>query len=192
MDNKNPKYNSLAEWKKAEPKAYLAAKNKGLLDEICNLFGWSSKIKFEDYTEDEIFNLALRCKTFDAFVNNHKKAYYYACILNIEEKVKEAIEKKPKQKKRLYDKDYVLELVGKSSSYFSFCKEYKTASEVATKNNWNKEIFEIFDKKSWEAMKDVRAFCVYTQSKEFLSLFDEFKKTYVDIPYVDNVRYYND
>ena len=45
MDNKNPKYNSLAEWKKAEPKAYLAAKNKGLLDEICNLFGWSSKIK---------------------------------------------------------------------------------------------------------------------------------------------------
>ena len=37
-------------------------------------------------------------------------------------------------------------------------------------------------------MKDVRAFCAYTQSKEFLTLFNDFKKTYVDTPYFQGIK----
>ena len=39
------KYKSLAEWCKADNKAYEAAKRNGLFPEICELFGWKfSKI----------------------------------------------------------------------------------------------------------------------------------------------------
>jgi len=187
MDKKS-KYSSLSDWRKAEPKAYAGAKRKGLIDEICKTFGWEQK-KLVRYDENQIITLALRCKTFDGFIAKHKKAYECACELKIEDKVKKAIEDKLKKQKGLYTKEYVLELANKSSSYFSFCENYKSASKAAIKNNWDEEIFELIDKKKWEDMRDVRAFCAYTQSKEFLELFDKFKKTFVDIPYIKPYRY---
>jgi hypothetical protein len=61
-------------------------------------------------------------------------------------------------------------------------------NKVATKYKWDEEIFQLIDKNNWGAMKDVRAFCAYTQSKEFLTLFDDFKKTYVDTPYFQGIK----
>ena len=40
MDNKKPKYSSLAEWKKAERIAYKSAKYHNFIVEICLMFGW--------------------------------------------------------------------------------------------------------------------------------------------------------
>jgi hypothetical protein len=39
------KYNNRLEWKKAEPKAYSAAFDKGIIDEICEIFGWEKPPK---------------------------------------------------------------------------------------------------------------------------------------------------
>jgi len=40
MQKEKSKYNSFREWSKAEPKAYRAAKEKGLLEEIKKEFDW--------------------------------------------------------------------------------------------------------------------------------------------------------
>ena len=37
------KYNSLFEWNKTDPKAVAAAKQKGIINEICQMFGWEYK-----------------------------------------------------------------------------------------------------------------------------------------------------
>ena len=38
---KKLKYNSFIEWRKAEPLAYQAAKNRGMVDKICEEAGWA-------------------------------------------------------------------------------------------------------------------------------------------------------
>lgn len=194
MKNKKPKYNSLREWRKAEPSAYDAAKRKGLLIEICNRLGWEIKGEREKYSEAEILEVAERCKTFEIFTTKHKKAYKDACDLDIIEKVKEHINKlnlngNQNKRKVLYTKEYVIDLAKKSLSFYAFRNEHKTANEVAIKNGWDKEIFEILDEKQWNEMRDTRALCAYTQTKEFLAAFDKFKETFVDIPYIKTVRY---
>ena len=191
MENNPPKYKTLSEWRKAEPKAYAAAKAKNLLIEICNSFGWKLPKEKDKYDVVKILGLAEKCKTFESFTKKHKKAYQCACELNIVEIIKQRIDAKRRileRKSSRYTKDYVFELASNSSSYDSFCKD-KLASDIARRNNWTEEILKIIDKKQWDDLKDCRAFSAFTQTKEFLDRFDEFKKTYVDIPYFERVRY---
>lgn len=57
METRKPKYNSLSEWKKAEPNAYAASYYNGLLPKICDLFGW------KQFMIKKVINLTLNdCK----------------------------------------------------------------------------------------------------------------------------------
>jgi hypothetical protein len=68
MENKS-KYNSLAEWSKADPNAYSAARRLKMIPEICNMFGWKNSKYSRRNTESDVlsklgldFNEYEKCK----------------------------------------------------------------------------------------------------------------------------------
>jgi hypothetical protein len=78
------KYKTLLEWKVADPKAYTAAKSKGLLIKICELFGWDlPTIRGENgkYDKASILKLAQEYSG-DSFRSDYKNEYNYAAKEN--------------------------------------------------------------------------------------------------------------
>lgn len=56
------KYKTLREWNKSDPKAYKAADRQGLLDEICEMFGWKRDTKAYYWTKERCLKIALTCE----------------------------------------------------------------------------------------------------------------------------------
>jgi len=171
-------YTSLTKWKQADNSLYDLAKRKGLIQTICDRFGWENTSVYpfgrKQYDEEEIIEIARKSKSFEAFTTKNRTAYSEAKRLNILLKVKENIGKA--KKKNLYTKEYVFELAKDCSHYYIFKSKHAYAYNMALKNNWEEELYQFFCKKEWDEGKDVRLFCAFTQSSEFLNMFEEFKE----------------
>jgi len=69
MENKNPKYGSMQQWRRAEPKAYQSALKMGLLPNICNKLDWNHVYpNAKNYTYKKI---GLVCKDVKYLVDNN-------------------------------------------------------------------------------------------------------------------------
>ena len=79
-----------------------------------------------------------------------------------------------------YTKEYVFELAEKHDTMCSFVAEHGYASRVAEKKGWLSELDDLFAKKKWDRMKDVRMFFAFTNTKAYREAFDKFKETYVE------------
>jgi hypothetical protein len=63
MKKENSKYKSSGEWKKANPSAYATAQANGLLDKICEHFGWVKHRNSSYWTLEMCKEDALKHKT---------------------------------------------------------------------------------------------------------------------------------
>lgn len=170
------KYKTLTDWKKADPRAYDAAKKQDLIAEICTEFGWENTsippYGRKQLEKEEIIELAQLSKTLEKFGVKHPRAYRQADRLDMLEEVKENIGKRVKPKDPEYTKEAVLELANKSYSMYLFESDHKNAYKIAAKNGWLDDVADIF----WKKGEDVRIFGLFTSTKEFNDLFDKFKE----------------
>ena len=180
------KYKSLTEFKKDNPAAYSAAKRKGLIQKLCDTFGWknTSQLKRErkQYTEEDILFLAKDCRSLKAFQTNYKGAYSEAKALNILDKVKQNIGLNPK--KKTLTKDEVLRLAEKYYTFFSFQDGEKEAAKIVEQKGWSEDVRYVIKKKEWERLKGWRALNAYMQTKEFKDGMEVFEKTFVDEEFI--------
>lgn len=63
------KYNSLYEWKLADKKAYEAARNRGMLQNICNMFGWELPLEKSTLNLEEMLK---KCEEYGTLTNLRK------------------------------------------------------------------------------------------------------------------------
>jgi hypothetical protein len=61
-------YKSLTEWKNAHLETFIYAKNRGILDEICESFGWRKPRKTDN--ADELITIKLTQEEFDIIVTS--------------------------------------------------------------------------------------------------------------------------
>lgn len=176
-------YKSLTEWKQADLKAYNNARTKGLLQEICDEFGWENTSIYPygraRYTKEQIIQIARNSDSLHKFRRDNAGANTDAEFYGISYQVKCSIGL-DKPKKITYNKKYILALANDFEYLHSFETKHKYAYRTAVKKGWLPELEEKFRQKEWNRLKEVRAFGAFTQTEEFNKAFEEFKNTYIE------------
>jgi hypothetical protein len=78
MKQTKSKYKSSGEWKKADPSAYATARLMGLMDRICERFGWSPNRPTGYWTKERCLEDALKYKTRNDWQTSKKSGYHSA------------------------------------------------------------------------------------------------------------------
>ena len=134
---KKPLYNSLEEWRKAEPVAYKSAFYKGKLEEICEKFGWENKINKPNgyWTLELCKEVALKCNSKNEFRKKYSGAYGSSCENKwLDECCSHMINgKKPSG---YWTIEKCKEAALKYNFRKEFQKKYATVYQTARKNNW--------------------------------------------------------
>ena len=138
MQNKKLLYNSLKEWKKANPNAYAAAKKFGLIEKICSKFDWECKIRVK-WTKEMCFEEAKKYKVKEHWKKNSLSSY--ACARRkgwYEDLIAHMID--GCTPKNFWTKEKCLEEALKHNCKTDFMRSEKGAYSAADKNGWLDEI----------------------------------------------------
>ena len=140
---KKPLYNSLKEWRKAEPIAYQAAINKDAIKMICEKFGWEhiKKNKQSNYwTLEKCTELSLKCNSRSEFSEKYGSAYKIAKINNWLEEccAHMIIIRRPVG---YWTLERCKKVALKCSSRTEFHKKHGDAHSAAIRNSWIDECY---------------------------------------------------
>lgn len=132
-------YKSLNEWNKAEPNAYASANKQGLVERICNIFGWEYT-KPTKWNEINCLNEAQNFKTITEwqkksngslkYARNKGEAFWNKCIEHMDSV------QKPKG---YWTKKRCLEVAQKCKTKVEWIKKFGTSYAIASKNGWVEE-----------------------------------------------------
>lgn len=78
MQKEKSKYKSSGEWKKADPSAYATAQAKGLLNKICEHFGWDKNNHTGYWILEKCKEDALKYRTRNEWQQAKKSGYWSA------------------------------------------------------------------------------------------------------------------
>ena len=129
------KYNSLKDWKKANPKEYNKAKNRGIIDIIAKEMGWEKELH-SYWTYDKCLEEALKCGSKTKWYDLHRVSFNIArkngWLSEIDSILKPLIAKrlsqlykKNKKDDPKYDYDKFLELAEEFKNNFHNANSYK-------------------------------------------------------------------
>ena len=140
------KYNSLGEWRRAAPLVYASAKGKGILDQICDKFGWTIKHKTKPNKPIGFWNVKENCledakqfKTKASWVKNNsspcisarKNGWLDECCAHM------IFNEKPIG--YWNDKDLCISESKKYKTRSEFAKKNDSCYKSAKKNGWFEE-----------------------------------------------------
>jgi hypothetical protein len=176
------KYNSLIEWRKAEPSAYNSAYRKGNLPEICEQFGWTYKSDIKKnntlflgiyITKKYCLMDAMKYQTENTWKENSINIYNVALINNwVEYCVKKIItnQKTSRKPNGYWNKERCIE----ESIKFHSTKEWMLNSngsyQAAKKNDWYEECksyMNITFKRKWTKEKCLKESIKYRTIAEW-------------------------
>ena len=129
-------YCSLSEWRKAEPKAYEAAKIKNFLIEICNSFGWKSPKIYGYWTKERVLAEAKKYITRKDWSKNSRASYKSATRNGW---LEEATAHMIKLHGYWNNKENVLADAKKYKTRSEWVKNSSGSYSSATRNGWLKE-----------------------------------------------------
>jgi len=142
MGIKKSKYNSLNEWKKAEPKAYAGAKRKGMIGEICLMFDWVTMKPKGYWDKEHCIEEAKKYHNKGQWRKNSGSSYAIALKNNWLDICCAHMTKLQNQRpsKTWSDKNACFETAKLFDRPSDWAKNYPGAARSATKNGWFKEM----------------------------------------------------
>jgi hypothetical protein len=136
MTMEQSEYKSLNEWKLADKKAYDAARSRGMLQDICDMFGWQIKTPNILWTLDKLKQDALKYNTKAEWRKNSSSAYVTA-------KTQKLLDVCCEHMDVLWKNKWTLEIVKKDAILYKTKKEWKynspNAYNAACDRGWYKE-----------------------------------------------------
>jgi hypothetical protein len=145
MVTKKSKYKSLSEWHKADPKAYNQASKKGLLNEICETFGWRKKNR---WTPESLIADAKNYKSKREWHTQSNVAYETAKIKNVFDTCIAHMGD------NFYDDDTLISFANDVENIKDYKARYEKAYEFALENDKIKMIEAFYERKTkWDKEK---------------------------------------
>lgn len=133
MQKEKSKYKSSGEWKRADPSAYATAQANGLLDKICEHFGWNKNYYTGYWNLERCKKDALKHETRYSWQKAKKSGYYSA-------KRNKWIDECCKHMKTVNSPEWTLKTCKETAKKFKSRSDWKRNSsasyESARKNLW--------------------------------------------------------
>ena len=178
------KYKTYAEWREAEPNAYQKACFYGLLDVICEKFGWvrnpNNRKPAGYWTKERCIEEAKKYNTVKEWKLNSLTTYEKAKWLRfLDECTTHMVEKpsEPRKQAGYWDRKNCKLEAKKYNTTFEWYKKSPHTVRVAIKNNWFKACTtHMFDKRTPIKSKYSKKYCLDSASN--YSSAESWKKNY--------------
>ena len=163
------KYKTLGEWARSNRLAHNAAKRMGLIEELCEKFGWNKRKVFLSSTKEECLLLATECKTKTKFIKTNPRAYATAYKNGWMKDICKHMEVIEKPNGR-WDKKICLLLANECKTRGEFAKTHPRAYAAAKMNGWFEEACKHMTsierpKGFWKDKKNIREAVLLCDSK---------------------------
>lgn len=135
-------YKSFKEWREANPQAYSAARKKGLLEKLCQTFGWKKERK--PITETECYKIASQYTSLEEYRTKSLQSYRAARKLNILDQICkdnnwEKYIPRTKRKNGFWTKDKCIEEAKKYKTRKEWSDKDGASYDFAKRNSWFEE-----------------------------------------------------
>jgi len=138
-------YKTLGEWRKADKSAFNAAIRNGIINEICDMFGWEQikpkpKLKKHNWTKESCIEEAKKYESISLWQKNNMSCYQYAHKNGLKnECTAHMVNGLQKPKGYWLLKENCIEDAKRFNTLKEWVKKSSSSYQSAKKNNWYHE-----------------------------------------------------